>query len=368
MAGLNAVITGWGFYVPPTILTNDDVVALIVGARRRAELPLGDKYETSDEWITSRTGIKERRKAEDGEFTSTMSTKAARLALERAGLMPRDVDAVIVATATPDYLFPSSAALVQAQLGASRAAAFDISAACTGFIYGLSVARGFITSGTSRTVVVIGAETLTRFLDYTDRGTCVLFGDGAGAVVVEASNASVGIESTVMRTDGTKGELLYLPGGGSRHPASDDSSRNGLHYLKMSGGEVFKLAVTSMADAAEQAIVQAGLRLEDIDLFVPHQANIRIIDGVAKRLRLDTQKVFVNVQRYGNTSAASVPIALCEAVEQGRLRRGDKVLVVAFGAGFTWGAAVLEWFGPVAGREIGLVGRIQRQLEELVSR
>ncbi len=368
MAGLNAVLTGWGFYVPPKVLTNEDVARLIVEARSRKQLPLGGDFETSDEWITSRTGIKERRNAEDGEYTSTMSTKASRLALERAGLEPRDVDAIIVATATPDYLFPSTAALVQAQLGAPRAAAFDVSAACTGFIYGLSVARGFITSGTARTVLVIGAETLSRFMDYTDRGTCVLFGDGAGAVVIEASNASVGIESTVMHTDGTKSEALYLPGGGSRHPASADSSQNGMHYLKMSGGEVFKIAVTSMAEAAEEAIRDAGLRLEDIDVLVPHQANVRIIDGVARRLKLDPAKVFVNVHRYGNTSAASIPIALCEAVEQGRLHRGDRVLVVAFGAGFTWGAAVLEWFGAAAHRDEGLVGRIQRQIEELVSR
>lgn len=361
MAGLNAVITGWGFYVPPKVLTNADLEKMV---------------ETSDTWITERTGIKERHIAGEGEFTSTMSTKAARRALEKAGLAPRDVDAIVVATATPDYLFPSTAALVQDQLGATRAAAFDLSAACTGFIYGLSVARGLITSGTAKTVLVIGAETLSRFLDYKDRATCVLFGDGAGAVVVEASNASVGIESTVMRTDGSKGELLYIPGGGSRHPAADDSKKNGLHYIKMAGNEVFRLAVTNMAEAADQAIREAGLRQEDIDLFVPHQANVRIIDAVARRLKLDPSKVFVNIQRYGNTSAASVPIALCEAAEQGKVNRGNKILMVAFGAGFTWGAAVVEWFGPVDGRrQESLVGRLQRQieqaqlrLEEIVSR
>ena len=369
MAGLNAVITGWGFYVPPRVVSNDELARIVVEARKHAQLPLGAEFATGDQWITEHTGIKERRYAEDGEYTSTMSAKAGRRALDRAGLSPRDVDAIIVATATPDYLFPSTAALVQSQLGATRASAFDVSAACTGFIYGLSVARGFIISGTARTVLVIGAETLSRFLDFTDRGTCILFADGAGAVVVEASNASVGIESTVMRADGDKAEMLYLPGGGARNPASPDSKQNGLHYLKMEGGEVFKLAVTNMAQAAEQAIADAGLRQEDIDLFLPHQANLRIINAIAKRLRLDPDKVFVNIQKYGNTSAASIPIALCEAEEQGRLHRGDKLLVVAFGAGFTWGAAVVEWFGPVdAYRRQGLVGRLQRQLEELVSR
>jgi len=352
MARLNAVITGWGFYVPPKVLTNTELEKLV---------------DTSDAWITERTGIKERRIAGEGEFTSTMAAKAARRALEKAALSPRDVDAIIVATATPDYLFPATACLVQDQIGAPRAAAFDIEAACTGFISGLAVARGLVISGTAQTVLVIGAETLSRFLDWKDRTTCVLFGDGAGAVVVEGSNASVGIESTILRGDGSKGELLMVPGGGARHPSSRDSSQNGMHYIKMAGTEVFKLAVTNMSSAAELAIADAGLRQEDIDLLIPHQANVRIIDAVAKRLRLDSSKVFVNIQKYGNTSAASIPIALCEAVEQGRVKRGDRLLFVAFGAGFTWGAAVTEWFGTVEGRKETLVGRVRRQLEEIVS-
>jgi 3-oxoacyl-[acyl-carrier-protein] synthase-3 len=367
MARLNAVITGWGFYVPPKVLTNADVARMVVDARARANLPTGPQYETSDEWITKNTGIKERRIASDGEVTSTMATKAAKRALEKAHISARDVDAIVVATATPDYLFPATACLVQAQIGAPRAAAFDVEAACTGFLSGLAIARGLIVSGASETVLVIGAETLSRFIDWSDRGTCILFADGAGAAVVEASNASAGIESTILRGDGSEAHLLLVPGGGARHPASDGSSKNGMHFIRMDGPSVFKLAVRHMAHAAVQAIEEAGLRLEDIDLFIPHQANIRIIDAVANRLRLDPKKVFVNIDKYGNTSAASIPIALCEAVEQGRVKRGDRLLFVAFGAGFTWGAAVTEWFGAVEGRQRSLVGRMRRQIEEIVS-
>jgi 3-oxoacyl-[acyl-carrier-protein] synthase-3 len=339
---------------------------MVLDARTRANLPLGREHETSDEWITKNTGIKERRIAGEGEFTSTMATKAARRALEKAHLPPREVDAIVVATATPDYLFPATACLVQAQIGAPRAAAFDVEAACTGFLSGLAIARGLIVSGAAETVLVIGAETLSRFIDWTDRGTCILFADGAGAAVIEASNASAGIESTILRGDGSEAHLLMVPGGGARHPASDGAS-NGMHYIRMQGHEVFKLAVRNMSHAAELAIEEAGLRLEDIDLFIPHQANIRIIDAVASRLRLDPKKVFVNIDRYGNTSAASIPIALCEAVEQGRVKRGDRLLFVAFGAGFTWGAAVTEWFGAVdSHRQRSLVGRVRRQLEEIV--
>lgn len=377
MAGLNAVITGWGFHVPSRVVTNDDLEQLVVEARKRAQLSLDPERDlTSDAWITQRTGIKQRYFAGEDEHTSTMSTRAARRALEKAGLSPKDVDFIIVATASPDFLFPSTASLVQHQLGATRAAGVDIEAACTGFLYGLAMARGLIVAGTAKIVLVIGAETLSRFIDFTDRGTCILFGDGAGAVVVEASNASVGIESAVLRTDGSKGDLLYVPGGGARQPASEDSSKNGLHYIKMDGRKTFELAGPMMAEAAQLAIRDAGLRLEDIDLLIPHQANVRIIEYVAKRLKLDPSKCFVNIQRYGNTSAASIPIALCEAVEQGRVERGAKLLFVAFGAGFTWGAAVVEWFGPVDGRrQESLVGRLQRQieqaqlrLEEIVSR
>jgi 3-oxoacyl-[acyl-carrier-protein] synthase-3 len=366
MAGLNAVITGWGFYVPPRRMTNTDIEHLLLETRQKRGQSVDPARDlTNDAWITERTGIKERRFAGEGEYTSTMSAKAARRALERAGLAARDIDFIIVATASPDYLFPSTAALIQNELGANRAGVIDLEAACTGFLYGLAVARGLIIAGTARTVLLVGAETLSRFLDFGDRGTSVLFGDGAGAVVIEASNASVGIESAVLRADGSKADLLLLPGGGSRHPVSGDSQKNGLHYIKMAGAETFKLAVQMMSEAAVQAIQEAGLRQEDIDLFVPHQANIRIIDAIAKRLKLPAEKVFVNIQKYGNTSAASIPIALCEAVEAGRVKRGDKLLFVAFGGGFTWGACVTEWFGPVdAYRQKSLVGRLQRELEQ----
>ncbi|HYY54364.1 MAG TPA: beta-ketoacyl-ACP synthase III [Candidatus Dormibacteraeota bacterium] len=368
MAGLNAVITGWGSYVPPRRVPNDELAQIVLETRKQKGLSLDPARDlTNDEWITSHTGIKERRFAGESEYTSTMASKAARRALERAGLGPRDVDFIIVATASPDYLFPSTAALVQNEIGAARAGVIDLEAACTGFLYGLAVARGLILAGTARTVLVIGAETLSRFIDFTDRGTCILFADGAGAVVIEASNASVGIESAVLRADGSKAGLLLLPGGGSRHPTSTDSQKNGLHYIKMSGQETFKLAVQMMSEAAVQAIQDAGLRQEDIDLFVPHQANKRIIDAIAKRLRLPEEKVFINIQNYGNTSAASIPIALCEAVDAGKVKRGDKLLFVAFGGGFTWGACVTEWFGPVdAYRRQSLVGRLQRELEQRI--
>src|SRR3979411_2891686 len=261
-----------------------------------------------------------------------MSAGAARIALDRAKLRPQDVQLIIVGTCSPDYLFPATACIVQSEIGATRAGAFDIEAACTSFVTALGVARGMIMSGTIDNALVIGAETLSRFLNFKDRTTCVLFGDGAGAVVVEASNASVGIESVVLDRDGSKGELLMVKAGGAKVPATTQTLELGQHFITMAGGEVFKLAVKSMADAAEEAIAEAGLTLDDIDILIPHQANIRSIDGVAKRLHFPPEKVFVNIQRYGNTSAASIPIALCEAESTGRLRKGDKVLLVAFGS------------------------------------
>jgi 3-oxoacyl-[acyl-carrier-protein] synthase-3 len=298
-----------------------------------------------------------------------MSVRAARAALAKARLRAQDVQLVIVGTASPDYPFPATACLVQSEIGATRAGAFDVEAACTSFISALAIARGMIVSGAVENALVIGAETLSRLLNWKDRTTCVLFGDGAGAVVVEASNASVGIESAVLHGDGSKGELLMVPAGGSKMPASAETIERGLHFITMAGGEVFKLAVKSMADAAEEAIGDAGLTLDDIDILIPHQANLRIIDGVAKRLRFPPEKVFVNIQRYGNTSAASIPIAICEAEASGRLRRGDKVLLVAFGGGFTWGAAVLEWFGQHDGvRPLSPLERAGRALEDVVDR
>src|SRR5437899_1819748 len=350
----NALITGWGFYAPSRVMTNAELERIV---------------DTTDEWITSRTGIKERRIASDGETTSTMSIRAARQALEEAHLRGQDVQLVIVGTASPDYLFPATACLVQAEIGATRAGAFDVEAACTSFISALAIARGMIVSGAIENALVIGAETLSRLLNWKDRTTCVLFGDGAGAVVLEATNASVGIESTVLHGDGSKGEMLMVPAGGSKMPATTETLERGLHFIMMAGGEVFKPAVKSMADAAEEAIADAGLTLDDIDIMIPHQANVRIIEGVAKRLRFPPEKVFVNIQRYGNTSAASIPIALCEAESTGRLRRGDKVLLVAFGGGFTWGASVLEWFGAHDGvRPLSPFERAGRALEDVVER
>src|SRR3954469_4045263 len=350
----NAVITGWGMNAPSRVVTNDDLAKFV---------------DTSDEWISSRTGIKERRFAAEGETTSSMSTRAARIALERAKLRPQDVQLVIVGTCSPDYLFPATACMVQSELGATRAGAFDVEAACTSFVTALGVARGMISSGTVQNAVVIGAETLSRFLNFKDRTTCVLFGDGAGAVVVEASNASVGIESVVLHSEGSKGELLMVKAGGARVPATKDTLEMGQHFITMQGGEVFKLAVKSMADAAEEALREAGLGLDDMAIMIPHQANMRIIEGVAKRLHFPMEKVFVNIQRYGNTSAASVPIAIAEAAQAGRLRRGDKVLLVAFGGGFTWGASVLEWFGPHDGiRPPSPLERAREALEDVVDR
>ena len=350
----NAVITGWGMYAPSRVVTNDDLAKFV---------------DTNDEWIASRTGIKERRFAAEGETTSSMSVRAARIALAQARLRPQDVQLVIVGTCSPDYLFPATACIVQSELGATHAGAFDVEAACTSFVTALGVARGMIMSGTVQNAVVIGAETLSRFLNFKDRTTCVLFGDGAGAVVVEASNASVGIESVVLHSEGSKGELLMVRAGGARVPATKDTLELGQHFITMQGGEVFKLAVKSMADAAEEALREAGLGLNDMAIMIPHQANLRIIEGVAKRLHFPMEKVFVNIQRYGNTSAASVPIALAEAAAAGRLRRGDKVLLVAFGGGFTWGASVLEWFGPHDGiRPPSPLERAREALEDVVDR
>lgn len=356
MAKQNAVVTGYGFYAPPRRVSNDDLRAMGV--------------DTSDEWITTRTGIKERRFAGEGEGTATMATKAARIALERARLRPQDVDLIIVGTCSPDYLFPATACLVQTALGADRAGAFDVEAACTSFVSGLAIANGMILAGTVRNAVVIGAECLSRLLDLKDRTTCVLFGDGAGAVVLEASNASVGIESTVLHSDGSKGSLLWVEGGGSRVPATMETVAAGKHYVRMDGSATMKLAVKSMADAAEEAIADAELTPDDIDIVIPHQANLRIIDAVVKRLHFPPEKVFINLEKYGNTSAASIPIAIAEAAESGRLRKGDRVLLCAFGAGFTWGAAVLEWWGvPIPDRrEKTVVERAARAVEDLVDK
>lgn len=321
-------ILGTGHYVPATIVTNAD---------------LEKRVETSDEWIVSRTGIKARRIAAENEHVSDMATEAGKRALASANLTPADLDAIIVATLTPDYTWPASACLVQRKLGAPRAAAFDISAACSGFVYALSVASGMIASGAARKVLVIGAEKLSSAVDWNDRNTCVLFGDGAGAAVVGEDNGRGRILGLHLGADGSAVELLYQPGGGTVCPASAKSVAERQHFLKMNGKDVFKFAVKVMGEAAETAISKAGLKNSDIALFIPHQANLRIIEAAAKRLEMPMERVFVNIDKYGNTSAASVGIALDEAQAEGKLKRGEKTVLVAFGAGLTWASAVIEW-------------------------
>lgn len=327
MAGVRFLSTGVG--LPSRVVTNADLTKIV---------------DTSDEWITERTGIKERRIADPNEATSDLSTRAAREALERAHLRPDQLDAIIVATCTPDHLFPSTACLVQKSLGVPACIAFDVSAACSGFIYGLAVANGLIATGVAKTVLLIGADTLSRFTDWTDRGTCVLFGDGAGAVILGASEEPSNLLSLHLSADGSKGSVLEIPGGGSRHPLGNpDVAREFPPLIKMEGKEVFKHAVTRMIEAATAALDKAGLTPQDLTLLIPHQANLRIIDAVAKRVNIPDDRVFRNVQKFGNMSAATTIIALHQAVEEGRVKRGDLVELIAFGAGLTWGAAVLKW-------------------------
>ncbi|WP_243371276.1 beta-ketoacyl-ACP synthase III [Geotalea sp. SG265] len=321
-------ITGTGSAHPEKVLTNFDLEKMV---------------DTSDEWITTRTGIKERRIAVEGEYTSTFATRAAERALAMAGVTAEELDLIIVGTVSPDFPFPSTACLVQSNIKAVNAAAFDVSAACSGFIYGLSIADRFIRTGTAKKALVIGAEVLSRIVDWTDRNTCLLFGDGAGAAIVEAREGENGILSTHIRSDGSYWELLYQPGCGSRNPATQKTLDDKLMFLRMHGNEVFKLAVRAMEDVARQALAANALNTEDIDLFIPHQANRRIIDAIGKRLGVPEEKVFINLERYGNTSAASIPIALDEANRAGRIKEGDVVLFDAFGGGLTWGSALLRW-------------------------
>lgn len=326
--GRTCAIAGVGAYVPARVLTNADLEKTV---------------DTSDEWITSRTGIKERRIAAKDEFTSDLATKAAQRAMRAAGVTGEQIDLIIVATITPDMVFPSTACLVQQKIGARRAAAFDLEAACSGFIYGLEIAQQFIMSRTYDTVLVIGAEKLSSIVDWQDRNTCVLFGDGAGAAVLQSRSTTHGLLTAVMGADGGKAELLHMPGGGSRCPATADSVASRLHYLRMEGKETFKHAVQAMMSAAQEALRRCELDITQIKCIIPHQANRRIIDAVGERLGATPGQLFVNLDRYGNTSAASVAIALDEAVSTGRIQRGDLVLLVVFGAGLTWGAAVIEW-------------------------
>jgi 3-oxoacyl-[acyl-carrier-protein] synthase-3 len=324
----NAAITGWGMYAPSRIMTNEELSRMV---------------DTSDEWIVSRTGIRERRIAADDETTTSLSVRAARDALAVAGLDARELDLVIVATCSPDYPLPATSVLVATELGATRAAGFDLQAACSGFLYALATATGFIRSGMYRNVMVVGVEILSRFIDWTDRSTCVLFGDGAGAVLLSATDQPGGLLGWELFSDGAGCNAIIVPGGGAANPASADSVANRLHYIRMEGSEVYKYATRQLADSAARALAAAGMGVGDVDQFVFHQANLRIIRSVDKALGIPEEKVFVNIEKYGNTSAASVPMALVEAVAAGRIHAGDRILMVAFGAGYTAGAAVVEW-------------------------
>lgn len=322
-----SLIKGVGHAVPPRVLTNADLEALV---------------ETDNEWIVQRTGIRERRIADENTATSDIALAAARAALANAGVAPGDLDLIIVATVTPDHAFPATACLIQRELEAWGAAAFDLEAACTGFIYGLSIADQFIRTGTYRTVLVVAADILSKITDYTDRNTCILFGDGAGAAVLQGGEEP-GLLALEIGADGRGGELLVQPAGGSRTPASAETVASRQHFIKMAGREVFKFAVKIMEESSLRVLEQAGLGPDDVDVLVPHQANLRIIDSACKRLGINQGKVLVNLDRYGNMSAASIPVALSEASALGKIKPGDNVLLVGFGGGLTWGAAAIQW-------------------------
>jgi 3-oxoacyl-[acyl-carrier-protein] synthase III len=328
----HAHIVGWGKAVPDRVLTNDDLSGMV---------------ETSDEWIRQRTGIVERHIVDEGETTFSLSLRAAKAALEVADLNPAALDLIIVATVTPEHAFPSTACLVQDALGAKQTAAFDLSAGCSGFVYALSLAADLLVAGNYDNALVVGAETLSRITDWTDRNTCVLFGDGAGAVVLQVNGAPGGILSSVLGADGSGGEVLILPAGGSAHPSTVETVTTRQHFIQMQGRPVFRFATRVMPEAARQALKRAGLTVEDVTLFVPHQANDRILQAAARGLGVPDERVFSNLARYGNTSSASIPIALCEAIEQGLVKREDVIVCAGFGAGLTWAATVIRWSLPL---------------------
>ena len=326
----HAGIISTGSYVPEKILNN---------------AYFENTVDTNNDWIISRTGIEERRVADENTATSDLATKAALNAMEKSGVKPEEIDLIIVATVTPDFAFPSTACIVQKNIGAINAAAFDLEAACTGFMYGITIADSFIKTGMYKKVLVIGAETLSKIIDYTDRNTCVLFGDGAGAVIMAEVDEGYGILSSHLGANGSVGHLLSVPAGGSRMPSTEQTIRDKLHFVKMDGSEVFKFAIKIMGEAAEKALDNCGMKKEDIDFLIPHQANTRIIDAAVRRLKISPDKVFVNVQKYGNMSAASIAVALDEANDQQRLKDGSIVVLVGFGGGLTWGASVMRWKG-----------------------
>ncbi len=324
----NAGIIGMGHSYPKGVLTNADLEKIV---------------ETSDEWITSRTGIKQRHKAAENEYTSMFGTAAAKQALERAGLEPTDIDIIVCATTTPDQIMPSTGALIQAQLGATNAAGMDIFAACSGFLYGLTMIESMIKTGQIKYALVVGAEVLTKYVDYTDRGTCVIFGDGAGAAVVGPVEAGKGILATKIRSDGRYEEQLYAPGGGTKMGTTHQTIDDGQHFFKMKGNELFKVAVRSMADISAEMLEKAGYTVDDVDIVIPHQANQRITDAVASRLGVPEEKVYSNIAELGNTSSASIPIAMDECIQSGRIKEGSLVLLTAFGGGVTWGGTVMRF-------------------------
>jgi 3-oxoacyl-[acyl-carrier-protein] synthase-3 len=352
--------------VPETVMTNDDLTEFV---------------DTNDAWIRERTGIRERHIAKDTDFPSTLAVEASLKALKLANLRSTDVDLIICSTSTPEYIFPATACLIQDQLGATKAGAFDLLAACSGFIYALNMGAQAIRSGSIKNALIIGSETLSRFVNWKDRNTCILFGDGAGAFVLQASDRPGGVLSAVMHSDGSGSDLLTLAGGGSHFPASESTLHDGTHYIHMDGKEVFRFATRVMASATQEALDAAGLTVEQINWIIPHQANIRIIEAAARGLKLPMDKFVVNLERYGNTSTASIPIAMVEALEKGQIKSGDKIVMVGFGAGLTWGALAAEWTGPIpskghvrpqqyrlAGRLRSLVRRWLRFIEGLLYR
>jgi len=328
MSSVNAIISGTGRSVPSRVVTNADLEKIV---------------DTSDEWIVTRTGIKERRIAEEGEHLAPFCIEACRHALDAAGVTPDEIDLIILATVTPDMPLPATACTIQHELGCRKAAAFDLSAGCSGFLYAQHVAKQFLVTGRLRHALVIGAELLSKFLDFEDRTTCVIFADGAGAVVMSAGEHPRGVLASALHSDGSMADFIQLPGGGALHPPTPETIKNRMHYIQMRGNETFKIAVRSLEDVCREVLDSVGLKTSDVDCFVPHQANQRIIDAVAKRLKLSPERCFVNIDRMGNTSAASIPIALDEAVRTGRIQSGDIVLMAAFGAGLTWGASVVRW-------------------------
>ncbi|OQA28077.1 MAG: 3-oxoacyl-(acyl-carrier-protein) synthase 3 [Verrucomicrobia bacterium ADurb.Bin345] len=321
-------IIGTGSYLPERVLTNQELEKMV---------------DTSDEWILTRTGIRERRIAREDQATSDLGAEAARRALADAGLKAEDVDVIICATITPDMGFPNTGCFIQNQIGASNAFCFDVEAACSGFLYALEVGRSLVETGAVKTALVVAAEKISAILDWQDRNTCVLFGDAAGAAVLQARDVEHGIMASTMGSDGSLAELLMLPGGGSRYPASEQTVKDRLHYMKMAGREVFKHAVNNMVQASKDALAKSGLTIDDIRWIIPHQANLRIINAIGERLGAGADKLVVNLDKYGNTSAATIIVALDEIARDGRLKKHDKVLLVAFGGGFTWGAVVVEW-------------------------